>query len=162
MLRHRVRYFTDGAVIGSSEFVNEAFANARDRFSEKRKDGARKLRGNGKAAAGQTEDLPHRRFEDLCGRSSASYFGSLEKIIKTKNFHFFLSIRGRLKPKAEMSCKQISVKFYRESFVKTGIILLTVNQNRGAKLEAYSKCGFASLFDEIPRRMVVGEGGNAG
>ena len=53
MLRHRVRYFTDGAVIGSREFVNEAFANARDRFSEKRKDGARKLRGNGKAAAGK-------------------------------------------------------------------------------------------------------------
>jgi len=24
MLRHRVRYFTDGAVIGSKEFVNEA------------------------------------------------------------------------------------------------------------------------------------------
>jgi putative transposase len=52
MLRCRIRYFTDGAVIGSKEFVNEAFAGARDRFGDKRKDGARRLRGNGKPAAG--------------------------------------------------------------------------------------------------------------
>jgi hypothetical protein len=52
MLRCRVRYFTDGAVIGSKEFVNEAFANARERFTAKRKDGARRLRGNGRPAAG--------------------------------------------------------------------------------------------------------------
>ncbi|MGL4399486.1 MAG: transposase [Luteolibacter sp.] len=52
MLRCRVRYFTDGAVIGSKAFVNEAFAEARERFTGKRKDGARRLRGNGTAAAG--------------------------------------------------------------------------------------------------------------
>jgi hypothetical protein len=52
MLKYRVRYFTDGAVIGSKEFVNEAFTTSRDRFSEKRKDGARRMRGSGKAAAG--------------------------------------------------------------------------------------------------------------
>ncbi len=52
MLRCRVRYFTDGAVIGSKAFVNEAFAAARERFTERRKDGARRMRGNGKAAAG--------------------------------------------------------------------------------------------------------------
>jgi REP element-mobilizing transposase RayT len=52
MLRCRVRYFTDGAVIGSKEFVNEAFANARERFGAKRKDGARKLQGGGAAASG--------------------------------------------------------------------------------------------------------------
>jgi hypothetical protein len=52
MLRCRVRYFTDGAVIGSREFVDGAFAGARERFSEKRKDGARRLRGNAKAASG--------------------------------------------------------------------------------------------------------------
>ena len=52
MLRCRVRYFTDGAVIGSKEFVNEAFVNARERFSEKRKDGARKMRGAAAAARG--------------------------------------------------------------------------------------------------------------
>ena len=50
MLRSRIRYFTDGAVIGSKEFVNEAFANARERFGAKRKDGARKLKGGGAAA----------------------------------------------------------------------------------------------------------------
>jgi putative transposase len=52
MLRCRVRYFTDGTVIGSREFVNEAFHSARERFGPKRKDGARKLRGNASAAAG--------------------------------------------------------------------------------------------------------------
>jgi putative transposase len=46
MLRCRIRYFTDGAVIGSKEFVNEAFANARNRFGSQRKDGARKLHGD--------------------------------------------------------------------------------------------------------------------
>jgi hypothetical protein len=53
MLRCRVRYFTDGAVIGSKEFVNEAFAAARERFSVKRKDGARAMRGRGSVAKGQ-------------------------------------------------------------------------------------------------------------
>jgi REP element-mobilizing transposase RayT len=52
MLRCRVRYFTDGAVIGSRQFVDEAFAGARHRFGPKRKDGARKLRGDASAAAG--------------------------------------------------------------------------------------------------------------
>ena len=52
MLRCRVRYFTDGAVIGSKTFVNEAFAAARERFTERRIDGARRMKGNGKAAAG--------------------------------------------------------------------------------------------------------------
>jgi REP element-mobilizing transposase RayT len=53
MLRCRVRYFTDGAVIGSKEFVNEAFAGARERFTAKRKDGARRMRGSGAPAAGE-------------------------------------------------------------------------------------------------------------
>ena len=52
MLRCRVRYFTDGAVIGSKEFVNEAFASVRERFGAKRKDGARKLKGGGAVASG--------------------------------------------------------------------------------------------------------------
>ena len=49
MIRHRVRYFTDGAVIGSRVFVNDVFAAARERFGPKRKDGARKMRGMGAA-----------------------------------------------------------------------------------------------------------------
>jgi hypothetical protein len=53
MLRGRVRYFTDGAVIGSKEFVNEAFEGARERFTAKRKDGARRMRGSGAPAKGQ-------------------------------------------------------------------------------------------------------------
>ena len=52
MLRCRVRYFTDGAVIGSRGFVNEVFQLCRDRFGPRRKDGARKWRGSGSAAAG--------------------------------------------------------------------------------------------------------------
>jgi putative transposase len=52
MLRCRVRYFTDGAVIGSKAFVNEAFAGARERFGPKRKDGARAMRGSGRGAKG--------------------------------------------------------------------------------------------------------------
>jgi putative transposase len=52
MLRSRVRYFTDGAVIGSREFVNEAFASARERFGPKRRDGARPMRGSGRDAKG--------------------------------------------------------------------------------------------------------------
>ena len=48
MLRCRVRYFTDGAVIGSRAFVNEAFAAARERFTKKRKDG----RGRGQSSHG--------------------------------------------------------------------------------------------------------------
>jgi hypothetical protein len=52
MLMKRVRYFTDGAVIGSKEFVNEAFAGARERFTKRRKDGARRMRGSGAPAAG--------------------------------------------------------------------------------------------------------------
>lgn len=51
MLRCRIRYFTDGAVIGSRAFVNDAFVRSRERFGSRRKDGARKLRGNGKAAS---------------------------------------------------------------------------------------------------------------
>lgn len=50
MLRCRVRYFTDGAVIGSKGFVDDAFAASRERFSERRKDGARRMRGAASAA----------------------------------------------------------------------------------------------------------------
>jgi putative transposase len=57
MLRCRIRYFTDGAVIGSRSFVNEAFASARERFGPKRKDGARKLRGHAAAASGMLWSL---------------------------------------------------------------------------------------------------------
>jgi len=44
--------FTDGAVIGSKAFVNEAFTSGREPFGANRKDGARRMRGSGKSAAG--------------------------------------------------------------------------------------------------------------
>lgn len=44
-LRCRVRYFADGAVVGSRGFVNEVFEQARDRFGVKRKTGARLMGG---------------------------------------------------------------------------------------------------------------------
>jgi hypothetical protein len=52
MLRCRVRYFTDGAVIGSKAFVNQVFSAARERFTARRVDGARRLRGSARPAAG--------------------------------------------------------------------------------------------------------------
>ena len=44
-LRVRVRYFTDGAVLGTKQFVNGVFQAMRSRFGPKRKDGARRMRG---------------------------------------------------------------------------------------------------------------------
>ncbi|MCX6879025.1 MAG: hypothetical protein NTW21_35235 [Verrucomicrobia bacterium] len=52
MLRCRVRYFSDGAVLGNREFVDEVFKQCRSRFGPKRQSGARKLRGSATAAAG--------------------------------------------------------------------------------------------------------------
>lgn len=45
VLRCRVRYFCDGAVFGSTEFVNRVFQSNRDRYGPKRKTGARRMRG---------------------------------------------------------------------------------------------------------------------
>jgi hypothetical protein len=48
VLRHRVRYFCDGAVLGTVAFVNGVFEReqaVRSRFGEKRSSGARRMRG---------------------------------------------------------------------------------------------------------------------
>ena len=45
LLRCRVRYFTDGAVLGSSEFVQEHFEAYRKFLGEHRKSGPRRMRG---------------------------------------------------------------------------------------------------------------------
>ncbi len=45
ILRCRVRYFCDGAVFGSVEFVNSIFEAERWRYGPKRTSGARKMRG---------------------------------------------------------------------------------------------------------------------
>ena len=44
LLHCRVRYFTDGLVLGSREFVEETFAKYRDQFSLKRSSGARAMK----------------------------------------------------------------------------------------------------------------------
>jgi REP element-mobilizing transposase RayT len=47
-LRHRVRYFCDGAVLGTAEFVNAVFEREQDRhqrFGATRTSGARRMRG---------------------------------------------------------------------------------------------------------------------
>jgi hypothetical protein len=53
MLRWKVRYFTDGAAVGSRAFVDGLYEQCRERFGAKRKSGARKMRGR----AGGVSDL---------------------------------------------------------------------------------------------------------
>jgi hypothetical protein len=43
LVRLRVRYFSDGLVVGSREFVEGVFRENRDKFGPKRKDGARRM-----------------------------------------------------------------------------------------------------------------------
>ncbi len=43
LVRHRVRYFTDGIILGSKEFVEGVFTAQRDRFSPRRKEGAKRI-----------------------------------------------------------------------------------------------------------------------
>ena len=57
VVRCRVRYFTDGVVIGSRKFVNDTFQLNRQQFSKKRKDGARKPRGALRDLAGEIWSL---------------------------------------------------------------------------------------------------------
>ena len=45
LLRCRVRYFTDGVVLGSRGYVDDVFHRHREQFSPKRKTGARAMRG---------------------------------------------------------------------------------------------------------------------
>jgi len=51
MLRWKVRYFTDGAAVGSRAFVDGLFEQCRERFGAKRRSGARKMRGKAAGAA---------------------------------------------------------------------------------------------------------------
>ncbi len=47
LLRCKVRYFSDGVAIGSSDYVDGIFEKYRDQFGPKRKSGARKMKGGG-------------------------------------------------------------------------------------------------------------------
>ena len=44
-VRHRVRYFCDGAIFGSREFVDEMFRAMKDQLGQERDGGARRMRG---------------------------------------------------------------------------------------------------------------------
>ncbi len=52
VLRLRLRYFSDGLVLGSRNYVNEVFAEFRDHFGKKRASGARRMRHIGAALGG--------------------------------------------------------------------------------------------------------------
>ena len=43
-IRYRVRYLTEGVVLGSADFVDQVFAKNRSRFGARRKTGARRMR----------------------------------------------------------------------------------------------------------------------
>ena len=45
VIQHRIRYFSDGVIIGSKGFVDGFFKSSRKRFGPKRTSGARKPRG---------------------------------------------------------------------------------------------------------------------
>ena len=57
VIQCRVRYFKDGGVLGTKDFVNRFFENHRERFSKKRRDGARRPRGSLKELAGEVWSL---------------------------------------------------------------------------------------------------------
>jgi putative transposase len=73
VLRWRVRYFTDGAVVGSRAFVDAFFHAYRDRFGAKRKTGARKMRGNASGAAELLWTARDLRRDVGWGEKSANY-----------------------------------------------------------------------------------------
>ncbi len=59
LLRFKWRYFTQGVVIGSKAFVEKFFHEKRDFFGERRKDGARKMRGGDWGELQTVRELKH-------------------------------------------------------------------------------------------------------
>jgi len=59
MLRSRVRYFTQGIVLGSRSFVDQVFELRRERFGARRKNGARAMRGADFGGLCAMRDLGH-------------------------------------------------------------------------------------------------------
>lgn len=62
-LQCRVRYFTDGMIVGSREFVESVFKAAPDRFGARRQTGARRMRGLADLGLFTARDLRLRVFE---------------------------------------------------------------------------------------------------
>jgi hypothetical protein len=63
LLLLRVRYFSDGLVLGSELFVDKVFHQYRSHFGEKRKSGARPLRGFSGSGLHVIRDLRNAVFE---------------------------------------------------------------------------------------------------
>jgi putative transposase len=57
VLRCRVRYFTDGVVLGSQAFLDEFFEKRKASFGEARKSGARRMKGASWGALRVLRDL---------------------------------------------------------------------------------------------------------
>ena len=58
-LRHRIRYFSDGAAIGTEAFIEEVFQRNRSRFGPRRQTGARRMRGARWGKLRTLRDLRH-------------------------------------------------------------------------------------------------------
>jgi hypothetical protein len=71
-LRCKMRYLSDGMVLGTKEFVNGVFKAARERFGEKRKSGARPMREVGWKDKGGGKGVKQ-RGEGVGGTSSRLY-----------------------------------------------------------------------------------------
>ena len=56
-LRCRVRYFTNGAVLGGQKFVDEFFEGKKSQFGGRRKDGGCKMRGAERGGLRTLRDL---------------------------------------------------------------------------------------------------------
>ncbi len=76
MLRCRVRYFTDGAVIGSKDFVNDVFSASRNRFPKTREDGARVMKGPAKEAGRGVVECPCAASWRVVKRCTAKWVSS--------------------------------------------------------------------------------------
>lgn len=64
-LLHRARYFCDGVVFGSPDFVEAVFTSHRDRFGAKRKSGARTMRGGEWGGLATLRDLQKNVFDEI-------------------------------------------------------------------------------------------------
>ncbi|MFT4546151.1 MAG: putative transposase [Verrucomicrobiales bacterium] len=66
-LRCRIRYFTDGVVLGSREFVDQFFESRKEQFGAARKSGSRRMKG---AQWGNLRTLRDLKDDFLMGQSS--------------------------------------------------------------------------------------------
>ena len=66
LAQYRVRYFVDGVILGTSEFVEKMFQKRRHLFCESRKTAARKMRGGDWGGLCTVRDFRKRVIEKSC------------------------------------------------------------------------------------------------